>query len=82
MDFCGTLTLSVMILKSFVYRFTSVIFDLISIPFLINGTLKLHSTKVLFKELYDSFIIEKLLRDLYVDNLVSRFNDENLLYKF
>ena len=64
------------------YRFTRVIFGLISSQVLLNGTLKLHFTKLLFKNLYDSFIIEKLLRDLYVDDLVSSFNDENLVYKF
>ena len=62
------------------YRFGRVIFGLSS--FLLNGTLKLHFTKLLFKELYDNFVIEKLLRDLYFDNLVSSFNDENLVYKF
>ena len=33
------------------------------------------------KDLYNSFIIQTLLRDLCVDDLVSSFNDENL-YKF
>ena len=65
-----------------VYRFIRFIFGLISNPFLLNGTLKLHFTKLLFKDLYGSFIIEKLLLDLYVDDLVSSFNDENLVYKF
>ena len=62
-----------------VNRFTRVIFGLISGPFLLSGTLKLHFTKLLFKDLYDSFITEKLLHDLYVDDLVSSFNDENLV---
>ena len=65
-----------------VYQFTRVIFGLISSPFLLNGTLKLHFTKLLFKDLYGSFFIEKLLRDLDVDDLVSSFNDENLVYTF
>ena len=65
-----------------VYRFTRVIFGLISSPFLLNGTLKLDFSKLLFKDLYDSFIIEKLLPDLYVEDLVSSFNDKNLVYKF
>ena len=60
------------------YRFRRVIFGLISSPFLLNETLNLHFTKSLFKELYESFINEKLLRDLYVDDLVSSFNDEIL----
>ena len=54
------------------------LFFLVSNPFLLNGTLKLHFVKSLFKDLYESFITEKLLRDLYVDDLVSSFNDENL----
>ena len=56
-------------------------FGLISSQFLLNGTLKLHFAKLLFKDLYDSFVIEKLLRDLEVDYLVSSFNDENLVYR-
>ena len=65
-----------------VYRFTRVIFGLISSPFLLNGTLKLRFTKLLFKDPYESYIILKLLRDLHVDNLVSSFNNEILVYKF
>ena len=65
-----------------VYQFTRIIFDLISRPYLLNGTLKLHFTKLLFKDLYGSFFIEKLFRDLDVDDLVSSFNDENLVYTF
>ena len=65
-----------------VYQFTRIIFDLISRPYLLNGTLKLHFTKLLFKDLYGSFFIEKLFRDLDVDELVSTFNDENLVYTF
>ena len=47
-----------------------------------NGTLKLHFTNVLFKDLYESFIIEKVLHDLYIEDLVSSFNDENSVYQF
>ena len=65
-------------LNIIVYRFTRVIFGLTSSPFLLNETLNLHFIKSLFKELYESFINEKLLRDLYVDDLVSSFNDEIL----
>ena len=65
-----------------VYQFTRIIFDLISRPYLLNGTLKLHFTKLLFKDLCGSFFIEKLFRDLDVDDLVSTFNDENLVYTF
>ena len=65
-----------------VYWLTRVIFGLILNPFLLNRALKLHFTKLLFKDLYDSFVNEKLLRDLYVDDLVSSFNDENVVCKF
>ena len=41
-----------------VYRFTRLIFGLILSPFLLNGILKLHFTKLLLKDLYDSFIVE------------------------
>ena len=64
------------------YRFTRVIFGLTSSSFLLNGTLKLHFTKLLFKDLYDNFIIEKLLPDLYVGELASSFNNENLVHTF
>ena len=69
-------------LNIIVYRFTRAIFGLISSPFLLNEILKLHFTKLLFKYLRDNFINEKLLHDLYVDNLVSSFNSENLVCKF
>ena len=69
-------------LNSIVYRFTRAIFGLILSPFLLNEILKLHFTKLLFKYLHVNFINEKLLHDLYVDNLVSSFNGENLVYKF
>ena len=56
-------------------------FGLISSPFLLNGKLKLHFAKLLFKDLYGSFVIEKILSDLEVEYLVSSFNDENLVCK-
>ena len=65
-------------LNIIVYRFTRVIFGLTSSPFLLNETLNLHFIKSRFKELHESLINEKLLRDLYVDDLVSSFNDEIL----
>ena len=40
-----------------VYQFTRVTFGLIFGTILLNGTVKLHFAKLLFKDLYDSFII-------------------------
>ena len=54
-----------------VYRFTRVIFGLNSRPFLLNGTLKVHFSKLLHQQIYENFVFEKLLRDLYVDDLAS-----------
>ena len=63
-----------------VHRFTRVIF-----VFNFESIFTKRNIKVLpkyFSKIYMSFIIEKLLRDLYVDDLFSSFNDENLVYKF
>ena len=64
-----------------VYRFTRVIFGLNSSPFLLNGTLKVHFSKLLHQQLYENFILEKLLRDLYVDDLPSSFKEEKQAFR-
>ena len=51
-------------------------------PIFTKGTLELHFTELLFKDLYGTFIIEKVLRYFYIDDLVSSFNNENVVYKF
>ena len=65
-----------------VYRFPRVIFSLNSSPFLLNGTLKVHFSKLLHQQIYENFILEKLLKDLYVDDLVSSFNEEKQVFRF
>ena len=65
-----------------VYRFPRVIFSLNSSPFLLNGTLKVHFSKLLHEQIYENFLLEKLLRDLYVDDLVSSFNEEKQVFRF
>ena len=65
-----------------VYRFTRVIFGLNSSPFLLNGTLKVHFSKLLHQQMYENFILEKLLRDLYVDDLASSFKEEKQAFRF
>ena len=64
-----------------VNRFTRVIFGLNSSPFLLNGTLKVHFSKLLHQQRYKNFMLEKLLRDLYVD-LASSFNEEKLAFRY
>ena len=70
---------SVMILILLCIDLQELFLFLISSPFLLSGTLKFYQNTF---QRFMSFIIEKLLRDLYVDDLVSGFNDENLVYKF
>ena len=64
------------------YRFTRVIFGRNSSPFLLNGTLKVHFSKLLHQQMYENFILEKLLRDLYVDDLASSFKEEKQAFRF
>lgn len=45
-------------------------------------TLKVRISKLLHQQIYESFILEKLLRDLYVDDLVSSFNKEKQAFQF
>ena len=73
------MTFSMMILILLCIDLQELFFFLVSNPFLLIGTLKLHFVKSLFKDLYESFTTEKLLRDLYVDDLVSSVNNKNLV---
>ena len=65
-----------------IYRFTRILFGLICSPFLLTGTLKHHFKKFLQENIYPKVFIEKLPRDLYVDDLLSSFNDANIAYEF
>ena len=50
--------------------------------YILNGTLKHHFKKCLEENICPKIFIEKLLRDLYVDDLLSIFNDANVAYEF
>ena len=80
-DFYG---LVIFILKTdnLIYRFTRILFGLTCSPFILNGTLKHQFKKFLQENIYPKVFIEKLLRDLYVDDLLSSFNDANIAYEF
>ena len=65
-----------------VYRFTRIVFDLNSNPFLLNETLKVNFSKLLHQQIYENFILEKLLRDLYLDDLASCFKEEKKAFRF
>ena len=65
-----------------VCRFTRVIFGVNSSPFLLNRTLKVHFSKLLHQQIYENFILEKPLKDLYVDDLASSFNEEKQAVRF
>ena len=65
-----------------VYRFTRVIFGIIPNPLLINRTPKVHFSQSLHQQIYENFILEKLLRDLYVVDLASCFIEEKQVFRF
>ena len=65
-----------------VNRFTRVIFGLNSNSFLLNGTVKVHLSKLLHQQVYENFILEKRLRNLYVDDLASSFKEEKQAFRF
>ena len=67
--------------KIVIYRFTRVVFALISNPFLLNATLQHHLSKYL--SIADiTFYIEKLRRDLYVDDSTNSFDEVHDFSKF
>lgn len=61
-------------LSIIVYKFARVFFRLISSQFLLNETLKVHFSKLLHQQ-KNGTLLEKLLRDLYMDDLVSSLNE-------
>ena len=66
-----------------IYRFTRILFGLTTCsPFILTGTLKHHFKKSLQEKIYPKVFIEKLLKDLYVNDLLSSFNDANIAYEF
>ena len=67
--------------KIVIYRFTRVVFGLTSSPFLLNATLQHHLSKYLL--IADiSFYIEKLMRDLYVDDSTNSFDEVHECQRF
>ena len=63
-----------------VYRFGRVLFGLACSPFLLNGTVKAHVEKHVNHE--TRAVLEKLLRDLYVDDTVTAFTSITDASKF
>ena len=66
----------------YTYRFTRVLFGLTSSPFLLNGNLKHHFQSDWIRNMFEKFILEKLLRDLNVDDLAICFNKGKLAFSF
>ena len=60
--------------KLIILRFTRVVFGLTCSPFLLNGTLKSHLRKFLKDKSIIKYI-ERLLRDLYVDDSINSFDE-------
>ena len=66
----------------YIYRLTKVLFGLTCSPLLLNGTLKHHFQSNWIRNLFEKFILEILLRDFYVDDLATCFNDGKLAFSF
>ena len=58
-----------------ILRFARVVFDLTSSPFILNGTVRIHLQKYLRDE-HNKEIIQKLIEELYVDDVTSSLNNE------
>ena len=58
-----------------ILRFARVVFDLTSSPFILNGTFRIHLQKYLRDE-HNKEIIQKLIGELYVDDVTSSLNNE------
>ena len=61
------------------YRFTRVVFEVSSSPFLLNTTIRHHIER--YKKMDPTFVA-KLLRGIYVDNLTSGASSEDACYEF
>ena len=66
----------------YIYRFTRVLYRLTCTPFLLNGTLKQHFQSDWIRNMSKKFILENLLRDLYVDDPAICFNNGKLAFSF
>ena len=62
-------------------RFARVVFGLTSSPFILNGTVRIHLQKYLRDE-HIKAIIQKLIGDLYVDDVTSSWNNQIESQKF
>ena len=58
-----------------ILRFARVVFDLTSSPFILNGTFRIHLQKYL-RDDHNKEIIQKLIGELYVDDVTSSLNNE------
>ena len=59
--------------KLIVYRFLRVVFGVTSSPFLLTGTIRHHLSKYLF---CNQQFVEKLLEDLYIDDVIRNQNNQ------
>ena len=62
-----------------IYRFTRVVFGVLSSPFLLYTTVKFHLES--FMESHQT-VVERLLRSTYVDDIVSGANSEDEAFEF
>ena len=58
-----------------ILRFVRLVFGLTSSPFIVNGTVRIHLQKYLSDE-HIKEIIQKLIGDLYVDDVTSSFSNQ------
>ena len=66
----------------YIYRFTRVFFGLRCSLSVLNRTLKHHFQSKWTRSIFEKFTLEKLLRDLYVDDLATCFNNGKFTFSF
>ena len=66
----------------YIYRFTRALLELTCSLFLLNGTLKQHFQSNWIQNMFEKFLLEKNLRDLCVNDLVTCFNNGKLAISF